>query len=192
VQQLLDYAQQDQNTVTVTNCLGDAIDAVLEDDDSRPVYVLGYSLGALVAVDYLVPRRSQLGLPDERHPGAIKSLITIGCPLDFIRLYMPEFPDHRDARVTDLPWTNVYIAADVLGSNMADGGDNEKPTSTNVVKIGELRPTTSHRYTNEELSWLNIWGQRGFLSHGEYWSVPGAGNCLGVVTSVALGAAARS
>jgi len=187
VQQLLDYAEHDQNTATVTNCLGDALDAVLEDDPGREVYVLGYSLGALVAVDYLSPRRSQLGSLDDRHARAIKGLVTIGCPIDFIRLYFPAYMLGRDTRVTDLPWVNIYIAADVLGSNMGDDGDVEQPTGQSVVSVGDLRPAMSYRYTNEKLGFLNIWGQRGFLSHGEYWSVPGSGNCLELVTGIALG-----
>lgn len=125
----MDYAESQQQAVRVVNCLGEAIDAVLEPAEAtRPVFILGYSLGALVAIDFLCPRKTQLEQPDDRLVAAIRGLITIGCPLDFIRLYLPEYMANRQPRVQDLPWTNVFIPADVMGSNMADGEDDAAPS----------------------------------------------------------------
>lgn len=181
VQQMLDYAQDEQQAVTVVNVVGEALDALIEGRPDRRVYLLGYSLGSLVAIDYLCPRTTQLQRMDVRHAEAVKGLITIGSPLDFVRLYIPEYVANRQARIADLDWTNVFIPADVLGSNMADDDDNDPPSDTNGVTVAELRPTTTVQFTGETLGWSGIVRRRGFLSHGGYWSTPGAGHCLNVV-----------
>lgn len=46
-----------------------------------------------------------------------------------------------------------------------------------------MKPTRVVQFTDEKLTWSGIRARRGFLSHGDYWSVPGAGNCLSVVLS---------
>jgi hypothetical protein len=184
IQQMMDYAEGQQEAVNVVNCVGEAIDTVLETaETTRPVFILGYSMGALVAFDYLCPRTSQLELRDDRHAATIHGLITIGCPLDFIRLYLPQYMAGRQPRVQDLPWTNVFIPADVLGSNMADRDDTFAPAPEQVVGVAGMKPSHIIQFTDEKLSWSGIRARRGFLSHGDYWSVPGAGNCLSVVVS---------
>jgi pimeloyl-ACP methyl ester carboxylesterase len=186
-QQMMDYAQSQQQAVKAANSLGEAIDAVLESAGAtRPVIILGYSMGALVAFDYLCPRASQLELPDDRHADAVRALITIGSPLDFVRLYLPHYLDGRQPRVRGLPWTNVFIPADVLGSNCADRNDHEVPDPEHLERIvgaAGMKPTCIVPFTDEKLTWSGICARRGFLSHGEYWSIPGAGNCLSVVLS---------
>jgi hypothetical protein len=183
-QQMMDYADSQQQAVEVANSLGEAIDTVLESaETTRPVFILGYSMGALVAFDYLCPRTSQLELPDDRHVDAIRALITIGSPLDFMRLYLPQYVANRQPRVQGLPWTNVFIPADVLGSNCTDGNDHDVPTPEQTVEVAGIKPTRIVQFTDEKLTWSGVRARRGFLSHGDYWSVPGAGNCLSVVLS---------
>jgi pimeloyl-ACP methyl ester carboxylesterase len=183
-QQMMDYAESQQQAVEVGNSLGEAIDTVLESaETTRPVLILGYSMGSLVAFDYLCPRTSQLELPDDRHVDAIRALITIGSPLDFMRLYLPQYVANRQPRVQDLPWTNVFILADVLGSNCTDGNDHVVPAPGQIVEVAGIKPARIVQFTDEKLTWSGIRARRGFLSHGDYWSVPGAGNCLSVVLS---------
>jgi hypothetical protein len=186
IQQLLDYAEDARQAVTVVTPLGEGLDALLEDDEDREIFILGYSLGSLVALDYLCPRKNQYQRLDDRHTSAIRGLITIGSPLDFVRLYMPKYIDNRQTRIPDLDWTNVFIPADVLGSNMANGNDYSEPTPNDGVDVGEIRPTETHQYTDETLNLSGILRRRGFLSHGEYWSEPRAGHCLDVVVGKVL------
>jgi len=191
-QQMMDYADSQQQAVEVVNSLGEAIDAVLESaETTRPVFILGYSMGALVAFDYLCPRKSQLELPDDRYVEAIRGLITIGSPLDFMRLYLPQYVANRQPRVTGLPWTNVFIPADVLGSNCTDVCDHSVPAAKDIVEVAGMKPTLIVQFTDEKLTWSGIRARRGFLSHGDYWSVPGAGNCLSVVLSAVRAALAQ-
>ena len=182
-QQMMDYAEDQQQAVEVANSLGDAIDTVLESaDTTRPVFILGYSMGALVAFDYLCPRKSQLALTDDRHVKAIRALITIGSPLDFVRLYLPQYVANRHPRVQGLPWTNIFIPADVLGSNCTDVNNHVVPDPDQMIEVCTgMKPTRIVKFTDERLTWSGIRARRGFLSHGDYWSVPGAGNCLSMV-----------
>lgn len=187
-EQMMDYADSEQQAVQVTNCLGAALDSVLEPPGTtRPVFLLGYSMGALVAIDYLCPRTSMLDLLDDSRVTAIRGLITIGCPLDFIRLFLPRYTASRRLRVPGLSWTNIFIPADVLGSNMTDGDDNAVPDPENAVGIEEVKPTRIVQFTDEKLTWSGILARRGFLSHNGYWSMPGAGNCLSVLLSAVRG-----
>jgi len=51
IQQMVDYTESQQEAVKVANCLGEAIDTVLEPvETTRPVFILGYIMGALVAI----------------------------------------------------------------------------------------------------------------------------------------------
>ena len=186
VHQLLDYAQDSRQAVTVVNSLGEAMDGALEEHTDREVYLLGYSLGSLVAIDYLCPRKSQLQYIDRRENAAVRGLITIGSPLDFVRLYISDYIDGRVSRVDNLRWINVFIPADVLGSNMVDGDDAAIPTAETVVRTGGIAPTETVPYTNETLTWKGIFQRRGFFSHGGYWGLPKEGNCLNVVITTVL------
>ena len=177
IEQFLDYAQNERHAAGVAGGLDTALDDILEAEPDRKIHILGYSLGALVAMDFLYPHKSLRQQLDERHAKAISTLVTIGSPVDFVRLYMPHYSDDRQVRVPDLRWTNVFIAADVLGSNFADGDDcMEKPDTGQTV-----RPEVSVRYTNERLSIWNIWSGKGFFTHGGYWDEPDQENCLHLV-----------
>ena len=63
------------------------------------------------------------------------------------------FSQTRAPRLPTLPWANVFIPADVLGSNMANDDDESTPTEENEVKIGNFKPTTTWQYTSETLTW---------------------------------------
>jgi hypothetical protein len=107
---------------------------------------------------------------------AVASRNSLICP-------RPKYVASRQPRVRCLPWTNVFIPADVLGSNCTDVSDNAVPDADQIVEVAGMKPTRIVQFTDEKLTWSGIRARRGFLSHGDYWSVPGAGNCLGVVLS---------
>ena len=180
LQQLLDYAEDERHNAGVTAILGDALDDLIEEDPDRSVYLLAYSLGALVAIDYLYPRAALGERPDPRHV-AVKKLVTVGCPTDFVRLFIKNYLDDRLPRVPSLRWFNIFIPADVLGSNFNDGSDTAVQ-GTETVTVADERPV-SKNYTNHELTFRNIWGREGFLSHGGYWDEPERENCLHLVMS---------
>jgi hypothetical protein len=192
IEQFLHYAQNERHAAGVAGGLDTALDDILEAEPDRKVHVFGYSLGALVAMDFLYPRESLWQPLDGRHARAIQTLVTVGSPVDFVSLYMPRYRDDRRVRVPNLRWTNVFIAADVLASNFEEGDDClEKPDHKEEAdhkdpdqesrETGPVRPAVSVRYTNERLTIWNIWSGKGFFTHGGYWDEPEHENCLHLV-----------
>ena len=182
-EKLLDYAEDERRSQGVTDCLADALDAILEQNPARQINIVGYSLGGLVALDYLCPRASTSpDSLDERCREAVRVVVTIGCPLDLVRLFLPSYMSRRLTRTPRAAWTNIFIPADVLGSNFGNDGDNESPEEIAAgAQVGELKLADNRRYTDQKLTALNIWGQYGFLSHVGYWDEVTAGSCLPLV-----------
>ena len=183
-QKLIDYAEDERRAQGVTDCLADAVDAVLDQDLTRKVNIVGYSMGGLVALDYLCPRASTSpDVSDDRCRQAVRVLVTIGHPADFVRLFYPSYlTTKRFTRSPEAVWTNIFIPADVLGSNFGDDGDDEAPREVAAgARVAELKLAHNVRYTDRRLTALNIWGQHGFLSHVGYWDEPTAGSCLPLV-----------
>lgn len=186
IRQVLDYARSENVVERTTNTLIEALDRLLDENPRRPVHIVGYSFGSLVALDMLFPKTSAQEPVDPRYRAGNLSLLTIGCPVDFMRLYFPDYLDARDARAPGLPWTNIFIPADVFGSNFSDV-DDVSPTeegSPGSVSIAGRTPTTL-RHTQETLSWGSIVvGAKGFAMHGGYWGEPGDADCMNLVTPV--------
>jgi hypothetical protein len=86
IQQLLEYTQNERYGASVSESLGTRIDQVLAHEPDRHIFIFSYSLGSLVALDYLFPRRSLQFPDDPRLKNAIHGFISVGCPADFIRL----------------------------------------------------------------------------------------------------------
>ncbi|MEV4534382.1 hypothetical protein AB0J82_11190 [Asanoa sp. NPDC049518] len=184
LEQVLAYAQDERHAAGVTGLVDSALDDLLEKDPGRKVHLVGYSIGALIAMDFAFPRRSLAQPLDPRHRTSVAGLVTIGCPLDFVRLYFPTYADDREQRVPDLPWTNIYIPADILASNMVDGDDyGYAPAGEqgrDVVTVAGARPVC-RRYTSQTLTYRNVWTRTGLLTHAGYWDDPERENCLHLV-----------
>jgi hypothetical protein len=78
--------------------------------------------------------------------------------------------------------------AEVMCADLTRGegtyvNDHVVPDADQIVEVAGMKPTRIVQFTDEKLTWSGIRARRGFLSHGDYWSVPGAGNCLSVVLS---------
>lgn len=182
VRQVVDYVKDERFASTVDATVARALDELLDEHPNRPVHLLGYSFGSIVAVDFLNPRRSSSPLRDPRY-AVITSLTTIGCPLDFIRLFFPRYLDDRVPLSTPA-WQNVFIPADVFGSNLRNDDDFGQGDDTQAV--AERHPT-SLRYTDEELSLRGVlWRFRGFAAHAAYWGGVDESSCLTVLHSTLL------
>jgi hypothetical protein len=173
VGQLLEYVMDERFSGTITKALQAALDPLLE--QRRRIYLFGYSFGAVVAVDYLFPHESPEPV-DARVGESVEKLITVGCPLDVVRLYRPKYLQGRQALVSELDWYNVFIPADVFGSNFRDSKDDAGEPPTEVEIDGERR--RSENYTEHRLDILNLFLRRGFISHGNYWGEPSEDNCI--------------
>lgn len=184
IEQLMDFVHDDRHEAGLARQVAVAVDQVLEAEPDRRIHLLGYSFGSLVCLAFLFPKTSLDVVPVERHNTALLGLYTIGCPVDFVRLYRSDYLLDRTPRVDHLNWTNIYISADVLTSNFLDRDDEADHTATSDLFAPMDIPTpTSLRYTSEELTWRNIVGRRGFLSHSGYWDEVGNDSCLRLVSA---------
>lgn len=140
----------------------------------RNVHLMGYSFGSIVAIDALFPQEAAPNRRQQR----IHTLITIGCPFDFIRTYWADYFNRRyGSAEKPQRWINVYTEADVLGSNfmdedgaagipagvMVDGSDQpRRPADGDNVPFGSRTPL--HQYPVAEQVYF-----AGFRVHAQYW-----------------------
>jgi hypothetical protein len=119
---------------------------------------------------------------NSRLTGAVDSLITIGCPVDAVRLYRPGYLDSdRRARVKGpFEWINIFNLADIFASNFADGTDGADGGRP-VAIAGKTRPLTNLRYGYDELGVLNFLKAKGFRTHDGYWGTPEEASCFDAV-----------
>lgn len=174
-QRAISYVDNDdRHSDTVTLTVDLAVDGLRDVGWTGPVHLLGYSFGSLVLFDAMFPRPTS-----HRSAGAVasvRSLTTIGCPLDAVRLFRPRYADARAARVPTAEWCNVFIATDVFGSNLRNGDDVSVGSGASVDIAGA--GATSIRYLDERLTWGTVLRMRGFRSHAGYWGGPEEGSCF--------------
>ena len=156
---------------SISEELNQAIDGLRPSGWTGPVHLLGYSFGSLVLFEAFFPRTD--ALRGYAPPAEVSSMVTIGCPLDMVRLFKREYASGRMARNPELGWTNVFIEADVFASNLTDR--NDKSTGTGDVTIGGVTPA-SVRYTDKGIRLLQIFTSG--RMHAGYWG-KGRASCFG-------------
>lgn len=152
----------------------------------RNVSVMAYSFGSIIALDSFFPTGRDPARPFQR----VHSLVTIGCPFDFVRTMWRDYFDARRRFATGCPvrWLNVYSPEDVLGSNFRDtpeiGDANVNIRGTCGEESPDVPlPQKNILYTQgleySRLSWLDSFTLIGLRSHGMYWgSGPPETNCF--------------
>lgn len=100
------------------NIIGDLeklIEKVCEDFDFNKIELHGYSLGSVIVLDTAFPFGNN---PSKRVQNNISTIVTIGCPYDFITSFLPSyFENRRNSESNIRHWYNVYSKADVISSN---------------------------------------------------------------------------
>jgi hypothetical protein len=171
----------------------------------RKVHIMGYSFGSIVAIDAM--------FPDDylyNRPRAVNTLVTIGCPFDFIRTYWPTYFEQRVGfQGVPQQWLNIYAPTDVLGSNFLDEdkGDKRQGVELSVQRTSTTpdpylgKPKHNKTFGKDEMSQQrqsdNRIGQRiarlikqayiavtlvGFKVHSRYWfDDPYAPDCFDIV-----------
>lgn len=133
----------------------DALEAIVESDRYERITIVGYSLGAIVALDatHLNPR------PPPRIKRRISTLVTVACPYDVVATYWPEYFDRDEpSQLAGLPWHNVYSPKDVLGSDFRLLGDRL------------IQPTTNVAYPAVRSAMADTILLGGLFAHSRYWA----------------------
>ncbi len=175
LQHLIDYVRNtDRANSTVCLTVDDAIAGLLDAEWKGKIHLLGYSFGSLVLYDAAFPHPTtgKAAAPLDR----AASLVTVGCPLDLVRLYFKDYTAGRQARTRDIPWTNIFNAADVFASNLKDKGDTDGGKS-NALELEVVQPQ-SLRYLRERLTLTQLLMAKGFRTHGGYWGTVDEGHCF--------------
>lgn len=165
VQDCIRFVENDDVVAdTISENLNEALDRLPSSGWNGPVHLLGYSFGSLVLFETLFPRAT--AMRGYAPPARIGSLVTIGCPLDIVRLFRPSYLSGREARV-QVAWTNVFNQADLFASNLKNENDTEPGRGVLSVDNDVLASATSKRYTNEKLHFGRLLTT--FRSHSGYW-----------------------
>lgn len=169
---------------TISENLDAALDGLAPSGWGGPAHLLGYSFGSLVLFETLFPRTTAMRDYEPTH--TIRSLVTVGCPLDIVRLFRPDYLTGRQARV-DVTWTNVFNEADLFASNLMD--EDDKSEGQGVLQVGDqvLATATSWQYTSEKLHLGRLLTT--FRSHSGYWGEKRA-SCLNDVVPILVPVAA--
>jgi hypothetical protein len=170
-QQLLRYFRDGAARASITAPVTAAVDRLRESGYTGDVHVLAYSFGTVVALDaYTSDGDTTDVIPDGVR--GTTSLVTVGCPYDFVSLYFPQhFSSQRVwPRDPPIPWDNVFIPSDVFGSNCREG-DDAAAGRTTVMGWA----VTNHPYRRRETlsfwSVLFLWA--GLTKHNGYWGPDG-------------------
>ena len=142
----------------------------------RHIHLFSYSFGSIIALDALFPAGRSPGRPLRD----IHTLVTIGCPFDFVRTFWSSYFDKRREYAKDHParWLNVYSPLDVLASNFRN--DSQIGDASISIRAEELSanadaPAPSNVRFHEgldhsQLSFSDSLTLLGLRAHSMYWS----------------------
>jgi hypothetical protein len=167
------YLQTGERRAPLVGQFVELMDAVHEQSDTKydHIDVVAYSFGSIVALDAFFPLHEHPS-PTLRHT---RSLVTIGCPFDFVRTYWKGYYDGR-SRIDDVPaqWLNFYSPVDILASNFRSDGEVGEPQVG--ISAGEGDPGRmpqnvaygdAHSADIGIVEFLTFMGLR---AHALYWS----------------------
>lgn len=159
----------DQLADNIAKKLAKAINDLTDAGWKGPIHLLGYSFGSLVVYEAMFPREASMA--DIVPAQAVRSLTTIGCPLDIVRLYEPGYVKERVPSNDGVPWTNTFNPADIMSSNLFDKSDTKEGASA-ALALGQTKPV-SHRYLKQTVgaTAVLITGRM----HAKYWGKVQAG-----------------
>ena len=166
---VLRYFEYDAVRLRVIAVFDEIYDAVLDEDEDTEVHLFAFSFGSIVALDALFPHDPAV---ERRTTANIRSLVTMGCPADFVRLIYPDHFDPCRARTPIPPWTNVYIPADVLASNFRPGTDDGSgaPGPDPDAGVAGVVPDPNLEVGRPRLKGKQVARMEGFALHGSYWN----------------------
>ena len=150
----------------------EVLDRMQEQDVSyERIDIVAYSFGTIAVLDAFFPTGAE---PNVRLRD-VNTLVTIGCPFDFVRTYWPRYFAGR-TQVQDVPraWVNIYEPADILASNFRQDGKAGKPqrgipTETSAAKRKPVNQPYGGSKSAADAGALEFLTFQGLRSHSLYW-----------------------
>ena len=171
---IMQYLSRALDRREVVATLGTCVDSLLEVEENRGavIHVLGYSFGSIVALDALTLKNSE---GYRQRLARVSTLVTVGCPVDFIRMYYPQHFTKRSAPPGDIEWLNLYFPRDVLGSNFRDFGDGvaDGDDRSKRFTLDGFTPDENIAVELPERTRSSFLRMDGFTVHGQYWREDG-------------------
>jgi hypothetical protein len=170
-----DYISFDEDCKrNILGLLGQALDRIAEQEavNHRHIHILAYSFGSIMALDGMFqtqepPRSFEL----------VHTLITVGCPYDFVRFLWPKYFANRKSRPGKPErWINVYTPIDFLGSRFRNDQEGTEPQLEAVKELGifeQERLPENISFGEPEKQRLGIIATlflASFQAHATYWS----------------------
>lgn len=140
--------------------------AGLKPDEELKLDFHSYSFGSIVALDLLFPYVNNTSCHIRKY---CKSLITIGCPYEFIASYYPLYFSERNSKLNDIRWINVYSLSDALSSNFRNDGSEKEPEfsiSENIIKPNNIRYELTSANLSSPINFLMLYQIK---AHRFYW-----------------------
>jgi hypothetical protein len=137
------------------------------------IHLVGYSFGSVIAMDAVLPVSGSETKPRYDY---VKTFVTLGCPFDLIRTYLPKYYMKRKKYSFD--WTNIFVPGDVFGSNFRDDNDDKEAklavkghrNEENHMLVHDIpRPLSPGLKDTPWRSYASFFLLSGLRSHGNYW-----------------------
>ncbi len=165
------YLSFSDQKAEITGLFEEKVEQILETGTYDRIVVVSYSFGSVVALDAFCPA-SDLRAPRLEQ---VDTLVTIGCPYDFILTYWTQYFANRQHRPPS-PWINIYSPVDLLGTRFSKGENLKERGLVDSCGEGRLThgPTEERAFMegvpDSELGVLGWVTMHGLSAHSRYWS----------------------
>lgn len=160
----LNFGERRQNII---GKLEELTEYISENVNPKRISFYCYSFGSIIAADALFPYDGKVSY---RIADRVELLVTIGSPIDFIRVYWPKyFADRKKSNTRLIKWYNIYSMSDILSSNFRF--DNKELDAKYGIAADSIMPTNiPYNILNTEgNSIINTILLLGFKANQLYW-----------------------
>lgn len=160
----LNFGERRQNII---GKLEELTEYVAENNKPERISFYCYSFGSIIAADALFPYDGKTSF---RIASCVEIFVTIGSPIDFIKVYWPSyFEKRKKANVSLKKWYNIYSLNDILSSNFRY--DSKELEAKYGIAQDSILPTNiPYNILNTEgNSFINTTLLLGFKAHQLYW-----------------------
>lgn len=162
------YLTLGQQSQTIHGNLDMLIEHISEKEaPDTKLHFHAYSFGSIITLDYIFPLSS---LASYRIQNKLESVVTIGCPYDFINHYYPNFFKGRNHTMSQkFHWYNIFSTSDALGTNFRNNNSSTK-AEYGINDMAHVPTNIKYEINNANpFSILNFLLLYSLKAHQLYW-----------------------